>query len=191
MLFISHDIALLERHRRHDRGHVRRPDLRDRPARSGHRDARNTPTPRPCSMPSSASPFPAAPGSTTIPGDPPDPTQTCRRDAPSRPAARSRCRSARRSTRRRSSSVRDTRRRATCSIPERHAGRDRGQRGARMTPTPLLEVRDLSKHYPVRKGLLGRETRGGAGRRRRLARAGARARRSVSSARAAAASRRW
>jgi oligopeptide/dipeptide ABC transporter ATP-binding protein len=26
-----------------------------------------------------------------------------------------------------------------------------------MTPAPLLEVRDLTKHYPLRKGLLGRE----------------------------------
>ena len=27
-----------------------------------------------------------------------------------------------------------------------------------MTAAPLLEVRDLSKHYPVRKGFFGRES---------------------------------
>ena len=26
-----------------------------------------------------------------------------------------------------------------------------------MTPAPLLEVRDLTKHFPLRKGLFGRE----------------------------------
>ena len=62
-------------------------------------------------------------------------------------------------------------------------------RGAATAATPLVEVRDLVKHFPVRGGILQRTIGHGPGRRRRRASTSGAARRSASSASPAAARR--
>ena len=189
MLFISHDIALLSGIADTIAVMYAGQICEIGPARPGHREHRNTPTRRPCSMPSSASPFPAAPAW------PPSPaTRPIRPSfppgcpfAPRCPFAMPICAEINPAP-----VVIGPGHAAACHllIPDR-PGRPRcGQRGARMTAAAARGARPQQALSPCERGCLGAS----AGRCAPSTACPWRWRpekRSVSSAKAAAASRRW